>query len=64
MPSITEARRYMSGRLVNGENRAKELTVMGVDGLITDNPVMAREVVYSKYSNTLIYNVLSYVFKG
>lgn len=37
---------------------------MGVDGLITDNPVMAREVVYSKYSNTLIYNVLSYVFKG
>lgn len=49
---------------VNGENRAKELTVMGVDGLITDNPVMAREVVYSKYSNTLIYNVLSYVFKG
>ena len=48
---------------VNGESRAKELTVMGVDGLITDNPVMAREVVYSKYSNTLIYNVLSYVFK-
>ena len=49
---------------VNGENRAKELTVMGVDALITDNPVMAREVVYSKYSNTLIYNVLSYVFKN
>ncbi len=48
---------------VNGESRARELTVMGVDALITDNPAMAREVVYSKYSNTLIYNVLSYVFK-
>lgn len=48
---------------VNGENRARELTVMGVDALITDNPAMAREVVYSKYSNALIYNVLSYVFK-
>lgn len=47
---------------INGKNKAKELTVMGVDGIITDNPSMAREVVYAKYSNTLIQNVLSYVF--
>lgn len=47
---------------VNGEARAKELTAMGVDAIITDNPVMAREVVYSKYNNTLISNVLNYVF--
>ncbi len=53
----------MSGRLTV-KTGPRNLPVMGVDGLITDNPVMAREVVYSKYSNTLIYNVLSYVFKG
>lgn len=47
---------------VNSSSKAKQLTGMGVDAIITDNPVMAREVVYDKYSNTLIKNVLSYVF--
>ncbi len=47
---------------VNSRSKAKELTRMGVDALISDNPVMSREVVYSKYSNSLFYNVLSYVF--
>ena len=48
---------------INGEDRAKELTMMGVDAIITDNTEMAREVIYSKYSNGLLFNVLSYVFK-
>lgn len=47
---------------VNSENKAEEMTAMGVDALITDNPVMGREVVYSKYSNPLFSNVLNYVF--
>lgn len=48
---------------VNSQSKAKEMTSIGVDALITDNPVMARKVVYSKYSNPLFSNVLSYVFK-
>ena len=36
---------------------------MGVDAIISDNPVMARQVVYAKYSNSLFENVLSAVFK-
>lgn len=47
---------------VNSESKAEEMTAMGVDALITDNPVMGREVVYSKYSNPLFGNVLNYVF--
>ncbi len=48
---------------VNSESKAEEMTAMGVDALITDNPVMGREVVYSKYSNPLFSNVLNYVFE-
>ncbi len=48
---------------VNSKSAAREMTSIGVDALITDNPVMAREVVYSKYDNPLFSNVLSYVFK-
>lgn len=48
---------------VNDEETARKLTAMGVDSLITDYPAMAREVVYEKYSNTLIGNVLSSVFE-
>ena len=47
---------------VNSESKAEEMTAMGVDALITDNPVMGREVVYSKYTNPLFKNVLDYVF--
>ncbi len=47
---------------VNTKEMSKKLTIMGVDGLITDDPVMVKEIVYSKYSNTLMDNVLCYVF--
>ena len=48
---------------VNSRSKAKEMTAIGVDAVITDNPVMAKEVVYSKYSSPLFSNVISYVFK-
>ena len=48
---------------INGENRAEELTMMGVDAIITDNSEMARDVTYKRYSKGLMFNVLSYVFK-
>ena len=49
---------------VNSKSTAERMTAMGVDAIITDNPVMARETVYSKYSNKLLENVLSYVFNN
>ena len=36
---------------------------MGVDNIITDNPVKCREIVYSKYSNEKIMDILKYVFE-
>ncbi|MGN0374662.1 MAG: glycerophosphodiester phosphodiesterase family protein [Butyrivibrio sp.] len=48
---------------VNSRSKAREMTAIGVDAVITDNPVMAKEVVYSKYSSPLFSNVISYVFK-
>lgn len=47
---------------VNSESKIEELANMGVDNIITDDPVSAREVIYSKYSNTKILSILSYVF--
>lgn len=49
---------------VNNKSKAEEMTQIGVDAIITDNPVMGREVVFAKYKNTLFNNVLSYVFKN
>ena len=48
---------------VNNKSKAEEMTQIGVDAIITDNPVMGQEVVLAKYKNTLFNNVLSYVFK-
>lgn len=48
---------------VNNDSRARKLAAIGVDAIITDNPAMGREAVYAHYSNRLITNVLSYVFK-
>lgn len=48
---------------VNSSSKAKEMTEIGVDAIITDNPVMTREIVYSKYNNPLFKNVLDYVFR-
>lgn len=48
---------------VNSDSKARKLATIGVDAIITDNPAMGREAVYAHYSNKLITNVLSYVFK-
>ena len=48
---------------VNSDSKARKLAAIGVDEIITDNPAMGREAVYAHYSNRLITNVLSYVFK-
>ena len=34
----------------------------GIDNIITDEPVMAREVVYSRNTSETITNMIKYVF--
>lgn len=48
---------------VNGSDNIKEMTKIGVDNIITDNPVKCRELIYSKYSNERIMDILKYVFE-
>lgn len=47
---------------VNSPNIVRTLANMGVDNIITDDPVMAREVIYSRYSVRELVNILDYVF--
>lgn len=47
---------------VNSAEKIENLTALGVDNIITDDPVMAREVIYSKYSYKELVNILNYVF--
>lgn len=65
--SVVDAIHYRGKKLfvwtINNKKDAEKLVVMGVDAIISDNPVMARQVVYAKYSNSLFENVLSAVFK-
>lgn len=48
---------------INDQKTAEKFATLGVDAIITDDPVMGRKAVYAKYSNSLIYNVLNAVFK-
>ena len=47
---------------VNSPSIVKALANMGVDNIITDDPVMAREAVYSRYTVRELVNILNYVF--
>lgn len=47
---------------VNKPSRIKSLANMGVDNIITDDPVAAREAVYSRYTTRGMINILNYVF--
>ena len=47
---------------VNSPSIVKALANMGVDNIITDDPVMAREAVYSRYTGKELVNILNYVF--
>ena len=47
---------------VNNRESIKNLTNKGVDGIITDNPVLARETIYSRDTSETIINMIRYVF--
>lgn len=47
---------------VNSPSLVKALANMGVDNIITDDPVMARKAVYSRYTGKELINILDYVF--
>ena len=47
---------------VNNKESIKNLTNKGADGIITDNPVLARETIYSRDTSETIINMIRYVF--
>lgn len=47
---------------VNNETSIKNLTNKGVDNIITDNPVLARETIYSRDTSETLINMIKYVF--
>ena len=49
---------------VNNETSIRNLTNKGVDNIITDNPVLARETVYSRDTSESLRNMIKYVFNG
>ena len=49
---------------VNNKASIKNLTNKGVDNIITDNPVLARETVYSRDTSETLINMIKYVFNG
>ena len=58
---IIQESRYMRG-LVNNDASIKNLTNKGVDNIITDKPVTAREVIYSRDTSDTLINMIKYVF--
>ncbi len=47
---------------VNNETSMKNLANKGVDNIITDDPITAREVIYSRNTSETLRNMLNYVF--
>lgn len=47
---------------VNSPSHIRALANMGVDNIITDDPVTAREIIYSRYTVRELVNILGYVF--
>lgn len=47
---------------VNDEDSIRSLSNKGVDNIITDNPVLVREVIYSRDSSETLLTMLKYVF--
>ncbi len=48
---------------VNGKGEMERLRLLGVDGLITDNPVLAREIVYREEATETLLEYLRMVFR-
>ena len=61
MQFIIQVNKCMRGRLIIKDS-IKNLTNKGVDGVITDNPVLARETIYSRDTSETIVNMIRYVF--
>lgn len=65
--NVVDAIHYRGKQLfvwtINDRKTAEKMVAMGVDAVITDNPVMGKEATYARYSYSLIENVLSYVFE-
>jgi glycerophosphoryl diester phosphodiesterase len=47
---------------VNNETSIRNLTNKGVDNIITDNPKLARETIYSRDTSETLTNMIKYVF--
>ena len=47
---------------VNNATSIKNLTNKGVDNIITDDPVLARETIYSRDTSETLVNMAKYVF--
>ncbi|MGN0327410.1 MAG: glycerophosphodiester phosphodiesterase family protein [Lachnospira sp.] len=47
---------------VNNESSIKNLTNKGVDNIITDEPVLARETIYARDTSETMINMIKYVF--
>ncbi len=60
--SIHHRDKHLSVWTINDESRLRDLTILGVDGIITDRPILAREVAYSQPSNPLINQILRDLF--
>ena len=65
-PSYIDSVRARDKRLsvwtINTEEQLRDVTIAGVDGIITDYPVRAREVAYSQPTNPLITQILRDLF--
>ncbi len=49
---------------VNNKSSIKNLTNKGVDNIITDDPLLARETIYSRDTSETLVNMIKYVFNS
>ncbi len=59
---IQQAGKYVHVWTVNDAPRMQRATELGVDGIITDDPVLARETIYSSQTRSLYANLLRRLF--
>lgn len=57
-----DAGKKVSAWTVNSKKILKQMIDAGVDDIITDNPLLAREVIYSQNTSTTMLEMLQYVF--
>lgn len=47
---------------VNEQSELRDVSFLGIDGIITDDPILAREVAYSQYTRSLYRELLKELF--